>query len=121
MLKLVDLELDVERWATPCPMTATLAFSTDGQLAASTEGGQILLFSAADGQIVARFGLEPSPHSAIAFSPDNRHLAVAGVGGTLTLIDIDLESWRARAIARAGRTLSAEERETLGVAHIPEW
>ncbi|NGO08723.1 helix-turn-helix domain-containing protein [Streptomyces sp. HC44] len=92
--------------------TETLAFSADGAyLAASDSGGRVTLW---DGDVHTRLGVlagtytgAPFPEAdsnvtALAFSPDGRTLAVAGLSGTLQLWDTASRSLLGSALPTPG-------------------
>jgi hypothetical protein len=121
LLRLVDVVANVTMWTVPFPETADLCFSASGKLAAVTAGGRVFLIDLLQGQRLARYSVTPGPQNRLAFTPDGARLAVAGVGGTLILLDTDPASWRKIAELRAGRTMTIAEREMLGLNAIPEW
>jgi hypothetical protein len=80
-----------------------LAFSADGAIlaAATVRGRGIPLGEVA---IPGAFDF-----STLAFDREGRQLAVATAGGALSIVDVDVGSWLARACALAGRDLTPEE------------
>jgi WD40 repeat protein len=107
--------------------TETLAFSADGAyLAASDSGGRVTLWN---GDVRTRLDVlagtytgAPFPESdnnvtALAFSPDGRTLAVAGLSGTLQLWDIASRSLLGSALPTPGDPIRSvaftEDSDTL--------
>lgn len=120
-LRLFDLSIGLMAWMIPLPESSGLCFVGRSRLIALTDAGRLFMVSVSDGRLMGCLRLAPSAVWSLAVSPDETVLAVAGAGGTLTLINIDVTSWRALAVARAGRDLSDPERAALGISEIPEW
>ena len=107
-----------------------VTFSPDGQTLASGSWDEtVMLWDSASG-----LSLTPRPPMSehkgsvrsVVFNPDGETLASAGDDGTIILWDVNLESWQAKACARAGRSLSkAEWRRYFGeqiyVATCPDY
>ena len=94
-----------------------VAVSTNNALVASASGGSnsVTLWDSGSG---AQMGVLDMPSvgsgdagtvSGLAFSPDGRSLAVTTTSGTLTVWDLNVNDWLAKACAIAGRELTRNE------------
>lgn len=127
-LDLHHVDAGAVAWTVPTPELEHLAFSpNEGNggtseppsiLATVTTLGRVTLLDVATGRIAGRVAVPSSPVHRLAFSADARVLAVASVGGAITVIDVDPASWVALARRRAGRQLRDGERAAFGVAEL---
>jgi WD40 repeat protein/DNA-binding SARP family transcriptional activator len=88
---------------------ANSAFSPDGRLLATVNGEAILWDLASHTQIGAALPIRSEGPHAVAFLPGGSQLAVAAPSGSVLVWDVNPTSWRARACAVAGRTLTRAE------------
>jgi WD40 repeat protein/serine/threonine protein kinase/DNA-binding XRE family transcriptional regulator len=96
-LILWDLETGEILWqkdehATPASSGVDVAFSPDGQLAASVSSEIAILWDMQTGQIIRQFDGHKNNISGITFSPDGRSMVTAGWGDDSILIQWDVES-----------------------------
>jgi WD40 repeat protein len=85
-----------------------VAFSPDGTLLASASGDTIILWDVESRRPLGP-GLAGPQVNDLAFSPTGKSLASANEDGTVSLWDLDIESWKARACQIANRNLTQHE------------
>jgi WD40 repeat protein len=89
-------------------------------LATGGEDGRIVLWNDQTFEPIATLGDHPAPIREIAMSRKASRLAVLDGTGTLSVRNVDVDSWIARACSVAGRLLTEEEkRRFLGGQAFP--
>ncbi len=75
-------------WRIENQSAAVLAFSEDQHYVAAAASGEIRVFDAANGALRKSFAMEPATPTALAFSPDNRRLAVGTSDGLVHVYNL---------------------------------
>jgi WD40 repeat protein len=83
-----------------------VAFSPDAKMIASSSGAETILWSADQRASVVKLSGAVGP---IVFRADSRLLATQNRNGYVQLWDVDVQSWRRKLCAIAGRSLTPEE------------
>ena len=78
------------------------------------------MYALSNGDLLATFRSEVPQWTFVSFLPDGRHLAVAGLDGSITVHALDPEAWIVRACAVANRDMTSAEWARLLPGRTPQ-
>lgn len=130
-----DIESGETKEVTEIPWTPSTSDSGDSEAAGPWDAqndrglgasmpsdGTVTLWDVARNQPIADLSVYGQPDaSTLAFDEAGQRLAVATAGGVVSIVDVDPESWRARACSLVGRPLTEAEQQTfIGSMDVPD-